>query len=207
MNMNDELILINEVLNNQTEAENNGVKYIYMDENTIYRFENNKMKKISSAMIKRAKKLTNKPKKQLTKTNISDDDEENEPIDEPVIKPKKKLTKKQLIDYENNDDDDESEPIDEPVIKPKKQLTKKQLIKSTTPNENNIDLNEYWQTKSKLDYQQLELERYKNKVNKLKHYKLIVNKLTGGEYDNTNNQPQTIVNEPINRVNDNLFIY
>ena len=218
-NQNSELELLLDVLNTQSEAEAGGVKYIWMDENTIYRFENNRMKKVSAGLIKKARKLQ---QQQTTKTKskrkIADDEEsgalsrygeEEEQLEE--VKPKKKLKQKQqqiLVD-------DEDELEDEPLI----MKTKKNKLSRTKANvESPIDLNEYWQVKSKLEYQNQELERYKNKVSKLKQYKNIVSRLTGGEYDQpitTNNdysqlpqqQQQQIQSESVPRHNDSLFMF
>ena len=54
---NKELQLLAEALNNGSEAEADGVKYVFMDENTVYRFENNRMKKVAAGLIKKANKL------------------------------------------------------------------------------------------------------------------------------------------------------
>ena len=52
-----DLQLLVETLQNKQEAEADGVKFIYMDDSTIYRFENNRMKKVSAALLKKANKF------------------------------------------------------------------------------------------------------------------------------------------------------
>lgn len=181
--MNNELNLLAEALSSNGEAESNGVKYIYMDESTIYRFENNRMKKVSAAMIKKAHKLLE------TQGNLPND----------AKQPKKKATrgkaKKVIPEPEQEDDDEqeeqEEEEEDEPTPPPKKSRKAKEVPppppkKSRTPKVDtsaNIDLNEYYNNKNRMEYMSLEIDRLTNKVNKLKQYKSIVNKITGGEYE------------------------
>lgn len=173
---NKELQLLAEALNNGSEAEADGVKYVFMDENTVYRFENNRMKKVAAGLIKKANKLI-KARQQGERVDEVDDDPPPKP------KPKKKQPKPSRS---LEDDDDEGEQADdeesEPDAKPIKKITKrlKKEVNNTTPT---VDLNEYYHTKNKLEFMTLELDRLNNKVSKLKQYKSIVNKITGGEYD------------------------
>ena len=214
---NQELELLLDVLNTQSEAEAGGVKYIWMDENTIYRFENNRMKKVSAGLIKKARKLqqqnTTKDAKPKKSKQLLDEEEEEVEVE---VKPKK--SKRVLVDDESGalsrygEAEDEDEPL---IVKPKKQ-NKLTRASKTSNVESPIDLSEYWQVKSKLEFQNQELERYKNKVSKLKQYKNIVSRLTGGEYDQpittTNNaysqlpQQQQIA-ETGPRHNDSLFMF
>ena len=45
------------------------------------------------------------------------------------------------------------------------------------------DLNEYYNNKNRMEFMQAEMDRLQTKVNKLKQYKTLMNKITGGEYD------------------------
>ena len=173
---NKELQLLAEALNNGSEAEADGVKYVFMDENTVYRFENNRMKKVAAGLIKKANKLI-KVRQQGERVDEVDDDPPPKP------KPKKKQPKPsrslETDDEEGEQaDDEESEPDTKPIKKINKRLKKE--VNNTTPT---VDLNEYYHTKNKLEFMTLELNRLNNKVSKLKQYKSIVNKITGGEYD------------------------
>ena len=115
-----------------------------------------------------------------------------------------------LVDVEDEELEDE-----EPLI----MKTKKNKLSRTKANvDSPIDLNEYWQVKNKNEYMNNEIERLNNKVNKLKHYKTIVNKLTGGEYDpvipdssstiSTTQVPATASKNNFSRsINDNLFMF
>lgn len=181
---NKELQLLAEALNNGSEAEADGVKYVFMDENTVYRFENNRMKKVAAGLIKKANKI-NKTRQQGERVDEVDDDPPPKP------KPKKKQPKpSRSLEADDDDgeqaDDEESEPDAKPIKKINKRL-KKEV--NTTPT---VDLNEYYHTKNKLEFMTLELDRLNNKVSKLKQYKSIVNKITGGEYDQPAqyNEPQ-----------------
>lgn len=172
---NKELQLLAEALNNGSEAEADGVKYVFMDENTVYRFENNRMKKVAAGLIKKANKLI-KARQQGERVEEVDDDPPPKP------KPKKKQPKpSRSLETDDDEgeqaDDEESEPDAKPIKKINKRL-KKEV--NSTPT---VDLNEYYHTKNKLEFMTLELDRLNNKVSKLKQYKSIVNKITGGEYD------------------------
>lgn len=195
-----ELQLIHDVLESQTEAEKDGVKYIYMDENTIYRFENNKMKKVSAALIKKAKEQ--KEMKKVKKVKKS-----KAPVEVEVeVEESKALSRYgEEEDSEQEEGEEQLEPV-QPVKtkKPKqKKLQQRRSIPASQPVQD-IDLNEYWQTKSKLEYQQRELERLNGKINKLKQYKSIVNRLTGSEYDQPETPPQIAESK---RYNDSLFMF
>lgn len=173
---NKELQLLAEALNNGSEAEADGVKYVFMDENTVYRFENNRMKKVAAGLIKKANKL-NKARQQGERVEEVDDDPPPKP------KPKKKQPKpSRCLEADDDEgeqaDDEESEPDAKPIKKINKRLKKE--VNNSTPT---VDLNEYYHTKNKLEFMTLELDRLNNKVSKLKQYKSIVNKITGGEYD------------------------
>lgn len=184
--MNTEIDLLAECMSSHGETERDGVKYMYMDDNTVYRFENNRMKKVSAAMLKRANKLLtsgdNKPNKRSKKQQQPQqpiEQTEEEELDEPQPAVKKS-TKRQV-----ESDDELYQPPPKPRAKPTR-------IKAPVP-DTPVDIAEYYNTKARMEYMSNELERYKNKVTRLKQYKSIVNKLTGGEYD----QPyQELPSEP-----------
>lgn len=200
--MTQELNLLVEAINNG-EAEGEGIKFIVMDENTIYRFENNKMKKVSATLLKRAKKI------------IQDSDK---PAAQP--KPKRATKAKKAVDVEEEEQEPEDEPEPEPeeVIKPikPKRTTKPATPKKPANSAYEIDLNEYWHTKNKLEFMELENTRLNNKVSKLKQYKGVLNKLMGSEYEPTptlisssqaSQQPQFTSNETSKKYNDSLFMF
>lgn len=199
--MTQELNLLVEAINNG-EAEGEGVKFIVMDENTIYRFENNKMKKVSATLLKRAKKI------------IQDSDK---PAAQP--KPKRTAKAKKAVDVE---EEEEQEPEDEPETEPEeviKPIKPKRTTKTATPKKPvnpayEIDLNEYWHTKNKLEFMELENTRLNNKVSKLKQYKGVLNKLMGSEYEPTPTltasqpiQSSSTSNESSKKYNDSLFMF
>lgn len=203
---NKELQLLVEALNNGSEAEADGVKYIYMDEHTVYRFENNRMKKVAAGLIKKANKII---KTQQQGERVDEDDEDPQPKPKPKKKQPKPSRCLETDDEGEQDDDEEPEPDDKPIKKVTKRLKKE--INNPAPN---VDLNEYYHTKNKLEFMTLELDRLNNKVSKLKQYKSIVNKITGGEYDQppqyepqqpTQAEPQQPANAK--RYNDGLFMF
>ena len=109
-----ELELLIDVLTNQTESEADGVKYIYMDESTVYRFENNKMKKVSASMLKRARKSIETLNKQQQKQTKSKQKKPGVSLSSREVKPVKPAS------------DDESEEVEEveesePVVEIKRE--------------------------------------------------------------------------------------
>lgn len=224
--MNSEVQLLAEALQTNGESESGGVKYIYMDDNTVYRFENNRMKKVSAAMIKKANKL-------LETQGVLPNDAKTTPA-KRGRKPAAKKTRQvpEPTSALNNEDDvddaeeSEPEPEPEPEPKPKRRTATKTTTRQTKPKSNagtgSIDIDEYYNNKNKMEFMSMELERLNNKVNKLKQYKSIVNKITGGEYEcqGLNNDaeyypeqysqqvPQT-TSQPVGRngrkINDTLF--
>lgn len=241
-----ELNLLIECINTEGEAEAGGVKYIYMDADTIYRFENNRMKKITKTLI-------NKARKQIQ--NINNVNQLRDESQDVINKKQKRLAKQktrvkqQVINNDNddNDDDDDNDADDvndindinddndtddndnatEKVIKQKQKPVKSKRVKQTshvsTRNEfdynPNINLDEYYNNKNKMEYMNLEITRLNNKVDKLKHYKAIVNKLTGNEFDfdipsnndyanaNANANQQQQQYQQRHGLNDSLFLY
>ena len=208
---NEELNLLAEALSTQGESEGDGVKYIYMDEVTVYRFENNRMKKVSAAMLKKANKLLE------TQGNLPNDTPEK-------LRPKQpkqtKQTKRKQAPPPSDDEDNSIQPdVEEeeiPEPKPKKtakKVTTTRVPKTKASDSANIDLNEYYNNKNKMEYMSLEIDRLTNKVNKLKQYKSIVNKITGGEYDPPDvpvySQPQQQQQQlqQSRQVNDSLFAF
>lgn len=177
--MSKELNLLADALTTQGEVEDGPVRYIYMDDSTIYRFENNQMKKVTANMIKRAQKLidnrnanpTAKPKAKAKSRKVP------EPVPEP--------------DEVEEEEAEDEEVIPEPIKVPKKK--KPQRPRTAVAAESsaaNIDLNEYYSNKSKMEYMNLELQRLNSKVHKLKQYKSIVSRLTGGEFEAIEPQQQ-----------------
>lgn len=211
-----ELNLLIECINTEGEAEAGGVKYIYMDENTVYRFENNRMKKISKSLINKARKAAG-----------SSEDVEPAPSKPKKSKPVKTKKVKQPEPIEEPDSDancdeegllSESEECEPPLPPPKpKKSSLKRVQHTDLPaySSPNINLDEYYNNKNKMEYMNLEITRLNNKVSKLKQYKAIVNKLTGNEFDidvgNSVSQSQaepthssSLAREPRN---DSLFLY
>ena len=165
-----DLQLLVEAINNKAEAEAGGVKFIYMDDNTIYRFENNRMKKVSAALLKKASKLAAQDVQQLDAEQVP------EPVPAQTSAPKRSQRSKKVVQPADEEySEDEPEP-------PRKRNTRKaaKVIPADVPQ---VDLNEYWNVKNRNEFMQSELERLNNKVSKLRHYKNIVNRLTGAEYD------------------------
>lgn len=218
-----ELDLLCQAIQTQETVESNGVKFVYMDENTIYRFQNNKMKAISKSLLNKARKaieqqtsnnssINKKKRKQSTKTKSSKTKQRE--IEES--------TDEEDINEFNNDE--EEEEYEEPVkpIKPIKQANKQankqstnKKLKQTSFNESNsISLDEYYNNKNRMEYMNREMERLTNKITKLKQYKAIVNKITGGgEIDELPTTQQT-TNQSTNQtqyyqqkqINDSLFL-
>ena len=235
--MNNEIDLLCQAIQSQDSVENNGVKFLYMDENTIYRFQNNKMKPISKTLLNKAKKLIN---------------QQTQPAE--TTKPKrgkgKKATRQQQIkeaieseteESEDGDfDESADEEMDEMIInqqsKPSKQTNKqakrkaldeaskqpsKQTSKQTSKQQRNelipygeIDLNEYYNNKNRMEFMTREMDRLNQKITKLKQYKHLVTKITGGgEIDDlpTNTQPYDQETTQLRatatrQVNDSLFM-
>lgn len=188
--MNSELNLLAEALSTNGEAESGGVKYIYMDDSTVYRFENNRMKKVSAAMIKKANKLL-ETQGSLPNTTPS-----------PTAKKSTKRTKQQAQappppppdeeQAEEEDVDEEQQAPPPPPPKPAKRAKQTKPKAAVVDSAANIDLNEYYNNKNRMEFMTMEIDRLNNKISKLRQYKSIVNKITGGEYEAPDyNQPQT----------------
>lgn len=195
----NEVQLLVECLQTQGEAESDGIKFLFMDDSTIYRFENNRMKKVSQALLKKARKLMesqnaipgvsspsqDKPKRGRKKVKVDEEVNEGLRHDKNCVRDSESLldfsSDERRRDININEEDDVED--EEPIIKapPKKKSRGKAQPISNANNE--VDLNEYYNTKNRLEFMNKELERLNGKVSKLKHYKSIVNKLTGGEFD------------------------
>lgn len=206
-----EIQLLRECLNSQSEAEAGGVKFVWMDDNTVYRFENNRMKKVSKALINKAKKadVPTKPKRGRKTKQLMDNEEEEQQEEEiEPIKPTKtiKRVKQPKPIY---DEDDEQEQEQEDPIKPIKTAKRTRQSKPDT-NPANIDLNEYYHNKNKMEFMQQEMERMNKKITKLKQYKSMFNRLNGGEYDiqdtQQTTQPKQTMPENTKIINDSLFL-
>ena len=215
-----ELNLLIECINTEGEAEDGGIKYIYMDADTIYRFENNRMKKISKTLI-------NKARKQIQSQNtLRQLNQSQEPIESESVKPTKskksrKAAPPPIVEPTNDDDYDDSddeEPEPEPVRRSKKSAKPPKSKRLPPPEFSpNINLDEYYNNKNKMEYMNLEITRLNNKVDKLKQYKAIVNKLTGNEFDFDIPQQQQAQVSPQQAAyqqlpststrNDSLFLY
>lgn len=194
--MTSELEAISQALSNG-EAEFGTAKFIQMDDDTVYRFENNRMKKVSKTTINKAKKLAAKLAQNQGMGNGEFGDGE-EQITPPSSKRTKKQTKKQTkrqqiieSDDENENDDEvgngerggiesleDDEPIPQP--KPRKQTRTKGCRNAIVPD---VDLNEYYNMKNKLEYMSQDNERLNQKVKKLRTYKELFNKVSGFEYE------------------------
>lgn len=204
--MTSELEAIGQALSNG-EAEFGTAKFIQMDDNTVYRFENNRMKKVSKTTINKAKKLAAKlaQSQELGNDGGLDGDE---PTPQPSKRTKKqtKRTKKQQIitsDDENEDGEgegeggminesiEEDEPIPQP--KPRKQTRTKASRNAIVPD---VDLNEYYNMKNKLEYMSQDNERLNQKVKKLRTYKELFNKVSGFEYECNDYIPQSMNQQP-----------
>ena len=211
MASNDLQLLCN-ALSTQGEAEGDGVKYIWMDNDTVYRFENNRMKKVSKAMLNKANKLilqqNSIPGQTPAKKTRTRKQAQPTPQPQPVMQ-----------SAYDEEEEEEPEPEPEPVPAPKPKRTRKpKSAPAPSPTPSTIDLNEYWQVKNKNEYMTNEIDRLNHKVSKLKQYKSIVNKLTGGEYDpvepptptmqqpSMQSQPQ-YSSQGMRQVNDSLFMF
>lgn len=204
--------LLRDCLNSQSEAEAGGVKFVYMDDNTVYRFENNRMKKVSKALINKAKQADNttKPKRgrKPTKQIMDNDEQEEEENEEEMIKPVKQVKRAKRVKPIITEEEEENEP--EP-IKPIKQAKR---VKQPKPDINpaNIDLNEYYHNKNKMEFMTQEMERMNRKITKLKQYKSMFNRLNGGEYDiqdtqQIQQQQKQTIPDNTKIINDSLFMY
>lgn len=207
-----EIQLLRECLNSQSEAEAGGVKFVWMDDNTVYRFENNRMKKVSKALINKAKKAdipTNSKRGRKAKQLMENEEEENEEQEIEPIKPTKptKRTKQTKPIYD--EDEQEQEQDEQEPIKPIKPAKRTRQSKPDT-NPANIDLNEYYHNKNKMEFMQQEMERMNKKITKLKQYKSMFNRLNGGEYDIQDTQqiaqPKQSMPENTKIINDSLFM-
>ena len=202
---NKELQLINEVLSNKNQIEEDGVKYIYVSDTDIYRCDNNGMKKLSATVLKRALKL-NQPKKTTATRKKAQQAPQPEDMDDEEVVP-------------NNEESEQPEiPEPEPEIKVNKPQSKRKAKSEGVERKNyDIDLNEYYNTKNRMEFMSQELERYQNKVNKLKQYKNIVARINCGEYNpqyeemaeqpQQAQQQQQIQQQPRRGRNDDLFMF
>lgn len=201
--------LLRECLNSQSEAEAGGVKFVYMDDNTVYRFENNRMKKVSKALINKAKSTDNATKtkrgRRSTKQIMENDDMEEEQEQEEMIKPTKQVRRAKQPQTIITEEEEQEE-----MIKPIKQVRRAKQPK-TDINAPNIDLNEYYHTKNKMEFMTQEMERMNKKITKLKQYKSMFNRLNGGEYDIQDTQqmtqPKQTIPDNAKIINDSLFMY
>lgn len=204
-----ELDLLCQAIQTQDTVESGDVKFLYMDENTIYRFQNNKMKPISKTLMNKAKKYiqqqqqkpakAKKTKRQMKpKPETIEEEEENEDIEEP----------NEVMTEEN-----EPKPMKKTKQQKQPKQPKKEVVMNEFQNPYNISLDEYYNNKNRMEFMTREMERMNNKITKLKQYKTLINKLTGGgEIDDLPTQPQqqqfqnVSYRQQQNAVNDSLFI-
>lgn len=217
--MNSEIQLLAQALSTSGEAEANGVKYIYMDDSTIYRFENNRMKKVSAAMIKKANKLLESQgalPNDLKKTKAKKAPAKKSSKVKEVIPVEEEESEIEGNEGEELSEDDEPAPPPPPKTKKKASVAapkpKKTTSKKTDVLNGSIDLNEYYNNKNRMEFMSIEIDRLTNKVNKLKQYKNIVNKITGGEYEAQDYEPlpqqappQQVQGRGGRKINDSLF--
>lgn len=216
-----ELDLLCECISTEGETEGGGVKFIYMDEGTIYRFENNRMKKIGKQLINKAKREITKRQKIPQPQQVQQDDDDDNERKPTKAKRAKKPSKPIVID-DSEDEGEEEEPEMIPPPKVAKAPKRGKQLKRSAGQENllspSIDLDEYYSNKHKMEYMATEINRLNGKIGKLKQYKSIVNKLTGGEIDDlptggttqqmTQQMPQQMgKNNDRPGVNDSLFMY
>lgn len=197
--MTSELEAISQALSNG-EAEFGTAKFIQMDDDTVYRFENNRMKKVSKTTINKAKKLAAKLAQSQALDGGLDGDDPPTQSSKRTKKQTKKTKKQQIVasDDENEDDGEgeggmmnesieEDEPIPQP--KPRKQTRTKTSRNAIVPD---VDLNEYYNMKNKLEYMSQDNERLNQKVKKLRTYKELFNKVSGFEYECNDYIPQSM---------------
>lgn len=219
-----ELDLLCECISTEGEAEGGGVKFIYMDEGTVYRFENNRMKKIGKQLISKAKREIVKRQKipqQSQPRNEINDDANDSGDDEPKTRAKRKKQKtekhtKPIVIDDSEDDEEDADELTEQPEPPRQMKAKrsKQVKRERIQNDvltPSIDLDEYYSNKHKMEYMTNEITRLNGKISKLKQYKSIVNKLTGGEIDdlpqNTQRMEQDNSAKTKSNVNDSLFMF
>lgn len=202
-----ELDLLCQAIQTQDTVESGDVKFLYMDENTIYRFQNNKMKPISKTLMNKAKKYIQQQQKPAK-------------VKKTKQPPKRKIVENEEEEEENEEDNEIEQPeqIEQKPMKKTKLNKPKQPKKEVAINEfqnpYNISLDEYYNNKNRMEFMTREMERMNNKITKLKQYKTLINKLTGGgEIDDLPTQPQqqqqfqnVSYRQQQNGVNDSLFI-
>lgn len=201
-----ELDLLCQAIQTQDTVESGDVKFLYMDENTIYRFQNNKMKPISKTLMNKAKRYIQQQQQQ-------------KPAKAKKVKqqPKRKIIEAEE-EEEENEETEEVEQVEQPkkpkLTKPKQ--PKKEVVMNEFQNPYNISLDEYYNNKNRMEFMTRELERMSNKITKLKQYKTLINKLTGGgeiddlptqqQQQQQQQQIQNVSYRQQNTVNDSLFI-
>jgi hypothetical protein len=166
--MEEEFDLLCEAITNEGEAKRNGVSYMYVSDNVIYRFEDGKMKKVAAKLIKKAQ---NSIKQQQNKQQNKQQQQQPE----------------ESTQEESTNDETPEESTQEPT--PKRQKTKSSnpkppKIPTTQHESSNLNIDEYYNNKYKLTYMEQEIDRLNGKINKLKHYKHLFNRIGG----NTNEE-------------------
>lgn len=173
--MEEEFDLLCEAITNEGEAKRNGVSYMYVSDNVIYRFEDGKMKKVAAKLIKKAQ---NSIKQQQTKQQSQN----------ALASQTKQQQPEESTQEESTNDETPEESTQEPTpkrSKPKSSNPKPPKIPTTSQHESsNLNIDEYYNNKYKLTYMEQEIERLNGKINKLKHYKHLFNRIGG----NTNEE-------------------
>ena len=187
-----ELALLSECVKNQTEASDGNIRFIYVDDETVYRFENNKMKKVSKSLIKKSIAPTPQKTNKVVKKKI-------------VVEP---VAENEILNYAKEEEEENADEIEiQPPPKPKK--LKKNILQQQQKLQpqpaNDPHLAEFYENKFKMEYMNKEIEHLTNKVNKLKQYKQIVNKLSGNEWGETTSAPSPP--QPASSRNDSLFMF
>lgn len=221
-----ELDLLCQAIQTQDTVESGDVKFLYMDENTIYRFQNNKMKPISKTLMNKAKKYIQQQQQKPAKAKktkqppkrkiVETEEEENE-----VLSYAKEDNEIEEVEQIEQPESVENEVLSYAKQKPMKKTKlnkpkqpKKEVVMNEFQNPYNISLDEYYNNKNRMEFMTREMERMNNKITKLKQYKTLINKLTGGgEIDDLPTQPQqqqfqnvSYRQQQQNGVNDSLFI-
>lgn len=177
--MEEEFDLLCEAITNEGEAKRGGVSYMYVSDNTIYRFEDGKMKKVAAKLIKKAQNSLKQPtqspkqspKQNKQKQQSTDESTTEQPTDEST-------TEEQPTD--------ESTEEQQQTPQPKRKNVRNQNPTPKPPKipSSNINIDEYYNNKYKLSYMEQEIDRLNGKITKLKHYKQLFNRIGG----NTNEE-------------------
>lgn len=180
--MEEEFDLLCESITNEGEAKRNGVSYMYVSDNVIYRFEDGKMKKVAAKLIKKAqnsikqqqsKQQTKQQTKQTESSQSPDEQTESTPDEQP----------------ESSPDEQNEQPPQRSKAKTQPKSNNPKPPKTSTSSSSNLNIDEYYNNKYKLTYMEQEIERLNGKINKLKHYKHLFNRIGGNVNDEIDELP------------------